>query len=592
MESEHTATVGSGLYVELPEQTQPTSQCDASTVPTQPDNQDEETITVPRSNTEGVPENNVTSQGIVTTGNTEEVRSLPETREASTSMDEDVVLWTTAQSEGDEQSIILVAEPIASTTNTHVDDPPVRQDPPTQEERSMEPPVNSASEITEAKTEPVHEVEDERPPPAEEQENDDVPASTIVETVVEIHAVPTEGQVTTPMAASTTDSSISSIVFPGQATGGGSTAHEGVPTEVETPPTEVNSTAVTGEPHTSPGQPGNEAAGSGERLEQMPSAAGEPALNITQEPSVTESMVTANTGLTKKSKRPSKLPVLDRSRTSTPLNSPMRTVRSQLDSTTDTESVVQVTMRNKKPRNTELQPLLDAREMMGELPVTVGERVSTRRQARDSVSSVGVVSVGVQPHENTARKDSTKNSKEKLNTSRSNPLKKMKSKLNRIQRGFMTKLAPNQHELQESRQSVRLDMSQEWVRDTVKGITYETEPLGIGGQHIFFNVPLNLDFRGGVQAQYFKCWPWLAEVVFDKKCGLGQVCRQQIGIGTSASHFLWLIFDRVRGHETPDFNIYERGVLQIRDDAMSQGVTEIATVRPPSQACTRNMGKG
>ena len=32
----------------------------------------------------------------------------------------------------------------------------------------------------------------------------------------------------------------------------------------------------------------------------MPSAAGEPALNITQEPSVTESMVTANTGLTKK----------------------------------------------------------------------------------------------------------------------------------------------------------------------------------------------------------------------------------------------------------------------------------------------------
>ena len=105
---------------------------------------------------------------------------------------------------------------------------------------------------------------------------------------------------------------------------------------------------------------------------------------------------------------------------------------------------------------------------MGELPVTVGERVSTRRQARDSVSSVGVVSVGVQPHQNTARKDSTKNSKEKLNTSRSNPLKKMKSKLNRIQRGFMTKLAPNQQELQESRQSVCWDMSQEWVRDTVK----------------------------------------------------------------------------------------------------------------------------
>ena len=65
VESEHTATVGSGLYVELPEQTQPTSQCDASTVPTQHDNQDEETITVPRSNTEGVPENRVTGQGLV-----------------------------------------------------------------------------------------------------------------------------------------------------------------------------------------------------------------------------------------------------------------------------------------------------------------------------------------------------------------------------------------------------------------------------------------------------------------------------------------------------------------------------------------------
>ena len=52
------------------------------------------------------------------------MRSLPETREASTSMDEDVLLWTTAQSEGDEQSIILVAEPTASTTITHLDDPP------------------------------------------------------------------------------------------------------------------------------------------------------------------------------------------------------------------------------------------------------------------------------------------------------------------------------------------------------------------------------------------------------------------------------------------------------------------------------------
>ena len=89
----------------------------------------------------------------------------------------------------------------------------------------MEPPVSSASEITEAKTEPVDEVEDERPPPAEEQENDDVPASTIVETVVEIHPEPRERQEVTPTNASTTDSSISSIVFPGQATGGGSTVH-------------------------------------------------------------------------------------------------------------------------------------------------------------------------------------------------------------------------------------------------------------------------------------------------------------------------------------------------------------------------------
>ena len=402
MESEHTVTVGSGLHVELPEQTQPTGQCDASTVPTQHDNQDEETITVPRSNTEGIPENRVT--GLVIVGNTEEVRSLPETREASTSMDEDVLLWTTAQSEGDEQSIILVAEPTASTTTIHVDDPPVIPEPPTQEERRMEPPVSSISEITEAKTEPVHEVEDERPPPLEEQENDDVPASTIVETVVEIHPEPTGCQEVTPTNASTTDSSISSIVFPGQATGGGSTALEGVPTEVETPPTEVNSTAVTGELHTSPAQPGNEAAGSGERPEQIPSAVEEPALNITGESSVTKSMVTANTGLTKRSKHPSKLPVLDRSRTSTPLNSPMRTVRSQSSSTTDTETVAQATTRNKKPRNTELQELVDTREMMGELPPTTGGRVSTRRQTRPPTSEIVASPADEPSREQTARR--------------------------------------------------------------------------------------------------------------------------------------------------------------------------------------------
>ena len=181
VESEHTVTVGSGLHIELPERTQPTSQREASTVPTQHDNQDEETIAVPRSNTEGIPENGVTGQGLVIVGSTEEVRSLPETKEASTSMDEDVLLWTTAQSEGDEQSIILMAGPTVSTTTIHAHGPPVRPEPPTQEERRMEPPVSSASEITEAKNEPVYEVEDERPPPAEEQENDNVPALTIVQ---------------------------------------------------------------------------------------------------------------------------------------------------------------------------------------------------------------------------------------------------------------------------------------------------------------------------------------------------------------------------------------------------------------------------
>ena len=358
---------------------------------------------------------------------------------------------------------------------------------------------------------------------------------------------------------------------------------------METPLTEVNSAAVTEEPHISPVQPGNEAASSGERPEQMPSAIGEPALNITGEPSVTESMVTANTGLTKKSKRPSKLPVLDRSRTSTPLNSPMRTVRSQLGSTTDTETVAQATTRNKKPRTTELQELVDTREMMGELPPTTGGRVSTRRQTRPPTSEIVAAPVDEPSREQTARRNSVRSGKEKPNTPRGNPAKRMK--LNRLQQECMARLTLDKQEMQNARRRVSLDISQEWIRDTVKGITYETEPLGIGGQHIFFNVPLNLDFRGGVQAQYFKCWPWLAEVVFDKKCGLGQVCRQQIGIGTSGSHFLWLIFDRVRGHETPDFNIYEKGVLQIRDDAMSQGVREIATVRPPSQACTRTWGK-
>ena len=299
-ESQNTVTMGSGLYVELPEQTRPAGQSDAPIVPTQHDNQDEETITVPRSNTEGIPGSNMTGQGLITLGSTEEVRSIPDTREA-TSMDEEVLLWTTAQSEGDEQSVILLAGPTASTTIIHLDDPPVRPEPPTQEERRIEPPVSSASEITEAKTEPVDEVEDERPPPAEERRNDDVPAPTNVETVVEIHPEPTEFQATTPVTASTTDSSLSSIVLPGQATGGRSTAPEGVPvpTEVETSPTEMNSAAAIEEPHASPVQPVNEAVSNGERLEQMPSAIGGPALSITGEPSVMESMVTANTGLTK-----------------------------------------------------------------------------------------------------------------------------------------------------------------------------------------------------------------------------------------------------------------------------------------------------
>ena len=55
----------------------------------------------------------------------------------------------------------------------------------------------------------------------------------------------------------------------------------------------------------------------------------------------------------------------------------------------------------------------------------------------------------------------------------------------------MARLTLDKQEMQNARQTSEPGhVSQEWIRDTVKGITYETEPLGIGGQHIFFNVPL------------------------------------------------------------------------------------------------------
>ena len=103
-------------------------------------------------------------------------------------------------------------------------------------------------------------------------------------------------------------------------------------------------------------------------------------------------------------------------------------------------------------------------------------------------------------------------------------------------------------------------------------------------------MPLNLDVPGGVQSQYVQHWEWLPEVVFEKRCKLGQVTREEVGTG-AGTHFLWLIFYRVRGRDPPDFSLYEKGVVKIREDARELGVTEIATIRPPRQACTKTWGK-
>ena len=129
-------------------------------------------------------------------------------------------------------------------------------------------------------------------------------------------------------------------------------------------------------------------------------------------------------------------------------------------------------------RNAEIRDLEETRgnmELISSSTVGEGRTLRPRRNSRASTAS-------------SARESTPSTRATGIRGSQKRRLgSTMSLKVTRPVNAMMDRIREHQDRARRTMCDVRRNISRKWTEDTVKGITYETDPLGIGGQHIFFN---------------------------------------------------------------------------------------------------------
>ena len=125
------------------------------------------------------------------------------------------------------------------------------------------------------------------------------------------------------------------------------------------------------------------------------------------------------------------------------------------------------------------------------------------------------------------------------------------------------------------------EMAEERIEARIGRISMTIHPMGAGGQHMFFEAPINVHFdRHGIRRFLLRAVDGLDARFLRMKPKLGHVARVPIGSAVGV-HQLWFIYTRNKEADDPDLFLFENGITVVIRRAQELGIRHLATVRPP-----------
>ena len=243
----------------------------------------------------------------------------------------------------------------------------------------------------------------------------------------------------------------------------------------------------------------------------------------------------------------------------------------------------------KKKRKSEVSSLTSNIDSMGKMPSRQGfQSVATRSMVSARAANVSDQSF----HTARSRLSTTTTT---CSNARTNTLKRPESRnTGGIEKKVKTtRVARNVQEEPYEQHRIR-SLRHAWIARELTGgrignVTISNDTmLVVGGQHMFFDAPINLVSLTGFKRTAFEQAEHVYEA-FKAQCSiLGEVAR--VAVETPAGvNQLWLVYTHVQSSDESNLLLYENGIAQIIQKCFDWNISHLATLRPPYHpTLTRN----